>query len=156
MTLPYPHNIICYGDYSTLELRSKYGDIIGHTAIDTQDVALILALGKRWYKTYYGYADSTRLGRLHNVILKHDFKSFDAVVDHINRNRLDNRRKNLRIVPQNINIHNSKLRCTNKTGIKGLTWDKSSNSYRLRLRLKNYGRFKTIAEASAFVKRNNL
>ena len=40
----------------------------------------------------------------------------NLVIDHINRNRLDNRLSNLRIVPQSVNVANRNYK--NKTGIK--------------------------------------
>lgn len=55
------------------------------------------------------------------------------VVDHINGDGLDNRRNNLRIATHRQNIINSKARIgTSK--FKGVFWDKSSNSWRARIR----------------------
>jgi len=42
-------------------------------------------------------------------------------VDHINRNGLDNRRENLRIVSQGVNIANAKMASNNTSGFKGVT-----------------------------------
>lgn len=52
--------------------------------------------------------------RLHNVIVQlKDWK----VTDHINRDKLDNRKENLRIVSQKVNARNSWIRKKNNTGI---------------------------------------
>ena len=51
-------------------------------------------------------------GKLHRIIMslkKHD----GLVVDHINKNGLDNRTKNLRVVSVSINNRNTNIRKTN-------------------------------------------
>lgn len=54
---------------------------------------------------------------MHHLVLQAHPK---LVVDHINGNRLDNRRENLRIVSQSLNCLNSRCRPSNKTGYKGV------------------------------------
>lgn len=68
--------------------------------------------------------DSPRL--LHHYILsKKD--GFD--VDHINKNKLDNRPRNLRYLPHALNSLNSLLRSNNKTGITGICWNKKEKKW---------------------------
>lgn len=56
--------------------------------------------------------------RLHRFILKPHKGEY---VDHINRNKLDNRRKNLRIVDAKANVRNRGLNKNNTSGYKGVT-----------------------------------
>ena len=49
--------------------------------------------------------------------------------DHINRDRLDNRRANLRTVTSSQNSINSGLRSDNKSGCKGVYWDSATNKW---------------------------
>ena len=49
----------------------------------------------------------------------------DKVVDHINRNTLDNRRENLRVVDNSINAINAKARAESKTNIRGVYFRKA-------------------------------
>lgn len=46
-------------------------------------------------------------------------------VDHVDGNRLNNSPENLRDVPAHINSRNASLRCNNKTGINGVSWNKN-------------------------------
>jgi hypothetical protein len=51
------------------------------------------------------------------------------IVDHINRNKLDNRVENLRWTDNRGNMINSKLRKGNKSGVKGVVYNKKNNSW---------------------------
>lgn len=51
------------------------------------------------------------------------------LVDHINRNKKDNRRANLRNTDKSENAYNSKLRSTNTSGIRGVWYRKDTNKW---------------------------
>ena len=71
--------------------------------------------------------------------------------DHINKNKLDNRRDNLRTVTRSQNKINVGLNANNKSGYKGIYWDKFTNKWRAEIKINykkiNLGRFINIGEA---------
>lgn len=84
-----------------------------------------------WYKNKSGYVE-TSLTRnnhllLHRLVMKDIQNGF--VVDHINRNKCDNRKCNLRICSGSENILNAKLNINNSSGYKGVSWNKHCNKW---------------------------
>ena len=76
----------------------------------------------------------------------------DHQVDHINGIRSDNRSENLREATSSQNKMNSKVRCDNSSGYKGVSFHKASNLWRANIRLNGkqrcIGYFKTAEEAN--------
>lgn len=72
-------------------------------------------------------------------------------VDHINRNKLDNRRSNLRVATRSQNMFNTGLRSTNSSGHKGIVWQKAAQKWQAQIMLhyKNYylGLFDRLEDA---------
>jgi hypothetical protein len=73
-------------------------------------------------------------------------------IDHINRDKTDNRIENLREVSNQCNVRNSKLQRNNKSTIKGISWHKETCKWVVKIRLngKNYylGIYKDFYEAA--------
>lgn len=88
--------------------------------------------------------------RMHTLIVKAE-KPF--VVDHINKDKRDNRRTNLRIVSEQKNATNKRLSTRNKTGVEGVCVDKKSGKYRAYIGIngkhKSLGWYNTLEEAKA-------
>ena len=73
-------------------------------------------------------------------------------VDHINRDKLDNRWDNLRIVKPSWNRANKAPQVNNKTGFKGVCWDNTHSCYVAHIQHQykqfNLGQFATAVEAA--------
>lgn len=90
--------------------------------------------------------------KLHSILMP-KLNGFE--VDHINRNKLDNTRANLRYTRKLTNNLNKGIISTNKTGVTGVRWDKRSQKWEgfLALKGKNYHRlFETFEAAVEFRK----
>ena len=134
------NEITTNGDVSTLKIVRKNGDII-NILIDTEDVEHIK--NHCWNFGNNGYASTSINGEriiLHRFILNYDGK---LDIDHINRNTLDNRKQNLRIVPRVINSLNKYSN--------GVSFRKDRNKYRAYISLNKkqiaLGNYDTYEEA---------
>ena len=99
-----------------------------------------------WYLSDTGYVmRSTPEGnlRLHRLVTN---TPENKVTDHLNGNKLDNRKSNLRVCTQKENANNRK-------NTKGYTWDKSKSKWLVRYKNKFFGRYKTEEEAKEAYKR---
>ena len=88
---------------------------------------------ERWYLTRKGYV---ACASLKPPILLHEFlfgsASKGKMWDHRSRNKLDNRRKNLRKVIRSQNILNSGVRRDNTSGFRGVDYHETSGLWRAR------------------------
>lgn len=57
--------------------------------------------------------------------------------DHINSNKLDNRRENLRVCTQSQNMGNTKKREGNKSGYKGVYWNKAQRKFKAQIKIED-------------------
>ena len=101
-----------------------------------------------WYETKQGYI-ATREPINKKIILLHKFIfSQNGTIDHINRNRKDNRKQNLRIVTIQQNTMNKSLQKNNKSGYKNI--NKHKNKWQVRItrnkKVFNIGEFKTLEQ----------
>ena len=91
---------------------------------------------------------------VHRLVAKAFLENHDnkPKVDHIDNNPANNNVKNLRWCSQKENLANQGKRKTNKSGFKGVSFDKNSNKYRAMINIngknKHLGLFETPEEAS--------
>lgn len=65
----------------------------------------------------------------HRVIFAMHHGYFPKLVDHIDRDKLNNKIENLREATNRMNVINSGLSKNNKSGVKGVLWDKSCSKW---------------------------
>jgi hypothetical protein len=107
-----------------IPLKNGAGEVTAYTLVDEDDREQVQA--HRWYVGNHGYAmrysSSDRASiLLHRVLAE---AKPGEVVDHINRDQLDNRRSNLRITDRRGNAHNS-TKVTARSGYRNVyPWGK--------------------------------
>lgn len=93
--------------------------------IDIEDVGFVSQY--KWSIDGNGYLMAHKLNKsLHTLLVK---SGIGEVVDHENQNKLDNRKSNLRVTTKSVNAINSKMNTNNKTGFKGVFYNKSKDRY---------------------------
>jgi len=80
----------------------KYGKVVGETIIDIEDLDKIKEY--RFHKDSRGYATNSKKIPLHHLIIGKPPKGF--VTDHKDRNRLNNKKSNLRFITNQQNTMN--------------------------------------------------
>ena len=116
------------------------GDTVKVHMSNTDDVMLCdaedweKAKYRTWFVNAQGYAatnDTSRsktnhMLRFHRLVMG---DKDDLVIDHINRNPLDNRKENLRFVTQHANTTNQRLRKNNTSGYTGVKFRKDTKRW---------------------------
>lgn len=112
-------------DQACVPLRDKEGVVIEWAIIDKQDADMINK--RKWHLSSVGYANGKE-GSMHQVLLGKAPK--DQVIDHIDRNKLNNTRKNLRFVSRHVNAQNVNKRSGTSSQFYGIDWNKKSKKWR--------------------------
>lgn len=148
------------GDTAFIRLHCKNGTSV-ETAISVSDLPRVMQHHAQFYphtvrgEVTYSYTNVYRNGKrtylsLHRFVLGEP----DGYVDHIDHDRLNNRRANLRVVTQSINGLNRKSRNINSAqqfrGVRSTSWGK----YEARLNVAGRQQsriFSTADEAKRFI-----
>jgi hypothetical protein len=119
-----------------------------HVLVDKEDFDWLNKYN--WYliNGYAGTQINKKKVYMHSLLNKTNGK---LQTDHINQNKLDNRRKNLRSVTLLQNSRNRDKNKNNTSGYKGVTWVKGRNRWlahiKVNFKLVNLGRFININDA---------
>jgi len=130
-----PNEIAVNDSVCKIFLYNNKGIKITETLIDVEDYPKVKPY--KWHISTKGYAVTTivtknkkrKLLFLHHLILKPN-PPVSPFIDHKNRDKLDNRKLNLRRCSQSQNSANSIKPKTNKSGFKGVSWNKQMNKWR--------------------------
>lgn len=118
----------------------KYIEIRGglRAIVDDEDYEWLSAF--KWIPTH---KDSNRAyaartsgkgeHRMHRLIMK---AQRGQEIDHINRNPLDNQKKNLRFCTRTVNALNRNVLKNSKSGIKGVSWCKRTKKWLVHIKAK--------------------
>lgn len=136
-------------------LWNRAGEVTAWATVSAEDYERVASL--RWFKATRGYAGhgerikggGTRLTLMHRFVLGLDYGD-KRQADHVNRDKLDNRRENLRIVTQAQNNQNV-AGGTGRSGVHGVHWNSAKGCWMARGtvngRMHWLGHFDTIEEA---------
>lgn len=123
----------------TIDLRNIKGEIIDKTVIDIEDFDIVKDY--KWSKNANGYAicmkKKSQGGEhvfMHRLIMNcHS----ETIVDHKDRNTLNNRKNNLRIADKSKNNMNKCVLPNNTSGVTGVSYHKRLNKWEARIGYKN-------------------
>jgi ribosomal protein S18 acetylase RimI-like enzyme len=122
-----PNEMIIKKDHALIVLRDKDYKIIGKAIIDLEDVERVkkykwcLSKSKGYVKVL---THIHKIGGLARYVLK---AKPGTIVDHKDRNTLNNRKDNLRFVDSSLNKFNTDITRRNNSGIIGVHWRTRGN-----------------------------
>lgn len=104
----------------------------------------------------FGYVPiyiNKKMYKRHRLIWFYVHKKWPCVdIDHIDGSKQNDSINNLREADKSQNMFNSKIRITNKSGIKGICWDRRRKRWKATIRAYNkeihIGRYLTLEEAT--------
>lgn len=123
-----------FDDYVEIDLLGNNGQN-KYLKIDKKDYALIMDY--KWFLNGQGYPytfknelSGQNFGKrgltLHRLLFSNEYIEKGYVIDHINRDKLDNRRNNLRIITQKENSYNRTKNTNSNNTYKGVKLDKKT------------------------------
>ena len=122
-----PNEIIIYEDYAEVVLYDIRYNEIAKTEIDLDDINKIKDM--KWHLLPSGYVVSKIKNKtiyLHRFVMDY---GGNLEVDHVNLNKLDNKKSNLRIVTSSENGMNRGLQKNNTSGVTGVCLNQRVNKW---------------------------
>lgn len=106
------------GEITQVVYYNRQGEELGTILIDTEDVSKCNKY--KWCRGAGGYAISPRNRLLMSYLILDKQPEFGLYIDHVNQNKLDNRKSNLRICTNSENNCNKDKQSRNSSGYKGV------------------------------------
>lgn len=123
------NDIIKHSNYAEIVLKNINMDIVGKSIIDLEDIEKVKKY--KWYLTNDNYCVTKGINKknvyIHDLIM--DNLDFKFKYDHQDKNKLNNRKSNLRKANFQQNAVNSHVRSTNNTGVTGVQYHKIKNGF---------------------------
>jgi hypothetical protein len=122
-------------DAVRVKLRGPGRSVVGYALIDAADAKRVTSC--TWWLSNTGYAVRKTAGRtvyMHRLVLSLE-RGCGVEVDHINRDRLDNRRSNLRTCDRRSNSQNRESVPGSSSQYRGVSWSTATNNWRARVML---------------------
>lgn len=124
------NEIRIFNDYAEIDTYDSYGNVVSTFILDKDDVD---KLGVHKWRTVfknekpYLFTGNQKKERIyfHRLVCV-----TEEQVDHIDGNTLNNRKNNLRSVSIQQNMKNLQKKCSNTSGIRGISFDKKKNSWK--------------------------
>lgn len=146
---PRPRIGLLVGSEFHIELRDRHDLVIAVAIVDGEDAAI--AQGRRWSLARYvvGYGPDGMQESLHRVLMG-CVPGDGTEVDHIDRDRLNNRRSNLRVGDRKLNAQNQPARGDLPRGVH---WSVKDRKWRangtINRRWHHLGLYDSVEEAEA-------
>lgn len=124
------NKIISLKDTAKIILENNDGKIVGQAIIDIEDIEKVKK--HKWHLTNTGYVIGYSKENGTKFLLHTYLKGIEdgKVIDHIDGNKLNNRKYNLRHVTHSLNCLNKKIQKNNSTGKKGVSKITKGNQIR--------------------------
>lgn len=162
------NNYKIIGNDTIIYLKTKT-EVVYETVIDTEDLDRLLLFNTTWHARYSEFTNSHYVAAceymgiingkpkyktrsLHIFIMSSNPEN-KLMVDHIDRNTLNNRKSNLRIINQSNNLQNRNGRNkNNKSGYRNVSFYKGKYLVQLQVDNKNkcLGTFDNVEDAAVF------
>lgn len=127
-----PNEFVVEEDLVRIFLYNKDGDKVAKALIDKDDYNLVKDY--KWCLDKNGYVKNSKQKYLHRTITRET----TLYVDHINGNKLDNRKSNLRVCSNADNLKNRvKLPSSNTSGILGVRYRSDRSKWYAEIQVNN-------------------
>lgn len=126
-----PNEIRIFENHAEIDTYDPYGNVVSTFILDVEDVE---KLGNYKWRTVfkndkpYLFTGNQKSDRIyfHRLVCVTENQ-----VDHIDGNTLNNKRKNLRVVTIQQNMKNLKKKCSNTSGIRGVSFNAKNSKWKV-------------------------